>query len=378
MMNFPVEVIGCAVEPYAAETSKSAEELGFVLARQAREMAGVGREEITSVHNSTMDLFDGITISNGLLQPAAGGYERDCTRIQNGGAFALISACAAIASGGSTVAVVTSADAVRTDTRAVSVFSRHPFLEQPLQFSALTSYALLARAILHARDFSPGQVARVASRNYQAGACNADAHVREPYSTEEVLGSKTLASPLRNLDVSLHSSAGGAAVLLSTTSRARTSRAPAISVRGIGMSTSSGRFEHQVELTAVRQAARQAYRMAGIEDPAQAIDVVELDAPFSIYELALYEALGLGRADQVEAAGSTGDGPTLNPSGGTLCTNARNSGGLFRVAQAVRHLQSLPPDRPATALVHDSDVSLGMGGDSHAVLILERALPGGE
>ena len=68
-----VEVIGYAVEPYREDTSMWAEEMGFLLVRQAREAAGVNRAEITSVHNSTMDLFDAITISNGLLQPARGG-----------------------------------------------------------------------------------------------------------------------------------------------------------------------------------------------------------------------------------------------------------------------------------------------------------------
>ena len=48
MVRERVEVIGHAFEPYGDDTSKSAEEMGFLLARQAREMAGVTRDEITT------------------------------------------------------------------------------------------------------------------------------------------------------------------------------------------------------------------------------------------------------------------------------------------------------------------------------------------
>ena len=71
-----------------------------------------------------------------------------------------------------------------------------------------------------------------------------------------------------------------------------------------------------------------------------------------------------------------GDLP-VNLSGGSLCTNGPNSSGLFRVIYSVMLLRNEELGDELSnlrrGLVHDGDVGIGaIGGDSHAVMILER------
>ncbi len=381
MKRTRVAIAGYALEPYAAETVHSSEDLGFLVAQRAREMAGIARDEITSVHNSTMDLFDGVTISNGILQPAAGGYGRDGTRVQNGGLFAVISACASILCGASDVAVVSSVDAVSTDRLTVSNFSSHPLFGHSVGFNFINSCALFASAYHARRDVPEGDTARIAAKNYAAGAQNRYAHFRRALSADDVAATPVISSPLREAEVSLISSYGGSALVLVSEERAHRSPAEPLWITGFGMSTNPVEFQKQGDLPALRRASQEAYQAAGIDHPRAEIALSEINAPFALYEWAAYEALGFCRDQNphelLESGATAHDGEfPINPSGGTLCTNAANSGGLFRLSQASSALTD-GPHKAAKALVHDSDMSLGIGGDSHAVMIIEKE-KGGE
>ena len=273
-----VAIAGYALEAYAAETVHSSEDLGFLVAQRAREMAGIERDAITSVHNSTMDLFDGVTISNGILQPAAGGYGRDGTRIQNGGLFAVISACASILCGASDVAVVSSVDAVRTDRLTVSNFSSHPLFGHSLGFNSINSCALFASAYLASRDVPDGDSARIAAKNYAAGAQNRYAHIRRALSADEVAAAPIVSSPLRESEISLISSYGGSALVLVSEERADRIPADPLWITGFGMSTNPVDFQKQEDLPAMRRASQKAYQAAGIEHPRAEIALSEINA----------------------------------------------------------------------------------------------------
>jgi acetyl-CoA C-acetyltransferase len=109
---------------------------------------------------------------------------------------------------------------------------------------------------------------------------------------------------------------------------------------------------------------------------------MEIFNPFSAYELMAYEALGIcpeGQGCDPLREGVTypeGDLP-VNLSGGSLCTNGPNSSGLFRVIYSVMLLRNEELGDELSmvrrGLVHDGDVGIGaIGGDSHAVMILEQ------
>jgi acetyl-CoA C-acetyltransferase len=376
-MGSRVGIIGYALDKYGGDIVTSIEEAGFNVAKRAQLNSGIERDEIGSVHNSTMDMFDGITISNGILIAAAGGYNRDATRVQNGGLFAIISACAKILAGGSSVAVVSSTDSVKYDLLKVSTMSTDPFFQQPLNYNYMTSYSLFSSQYLNQNGISDESYALVAAQNYRAGASNPDAHIRSGYSLENVLSSPMVSWPLRTLEVVSDPAFGGAAVILASEEKAKAISASPLWITGFGMGSNSVNIDESIKMMALRKAARDAYRMAGVKDARREIDVAEINSPFSAWELAAYEALNFcqgGKEEELLKKGVTsleGDLP-VNPSGGTLCTNAPNSGGLFRFVQAAIYLHTDQKRNARRALVHDSDMSIGLCGDSHALVILEK------
>jgi len=372
-----IGIIGYALDKYVGDSPCDSEQMGFQVAKRAREMAGVEREEITSVHNSTMDLFDGITISNGILLPAAGGYSRDGTRIQNGAIFAIISACASILSGDSEIAVVSSADSVEFDMLRVTQASAHYFLERPLGLNHIMSYALFSSTFMNRYGINEEDIAQVAAKNYEAGSTNEYAHVKEGYSFEDVMNSSLVSYPLRLYEIALMQSYGGAALILTSEEKAKQYTNSPIWITGFGVSSNPVNFEDLIEMPALRTSSKEAYKMAGIKNPREELEVIEVNNPFSLYELAAYEALGLCEErqspDLLREGVTSRDGELpVNPSGGTLCTNAPNSNGLFRTIQAAMYLKNGKRSGKGNAVVHDSDMSIGLVGDSHAVMILER------
>jgi acetyl-CoA C-acetyltransferase len=86
-------------------------------------------------------------------------------------------------------------------------------------------------------------------------------------------------------------------------------------------------------------AARRIYRSAGITNPRRQFDVVEVQEPYTCFELSYYESLGLcspGEAAELIRSGATdvdGDIP-VNPSGGCLGANPIGAAGLIRVIEA--------------------------------------------
>lgn len=374
-----VAIIGYSLDKYKSETDLSSEEMGFKAAKMARDHAGVKRDDISSIHGSTMDFFDGVTISNGLIIPAAGGYNRDSTRIQNGCVFAIISACASILSGASEVAVVCSADSVNYDIFKVSNAGFDCFFNQPIGVNHLSTYALFSNGYMNKYNLGNEEIAAVAAKNYKDGMSNPHAHIKAGYSTEDVLKSKMLSTPLREYEVAMNASCGGAALFITSAEKAKKYSRKPIWVTGVGVGTSSVNIDEIVDLPALRYATNKAFKAADINDPIKDFDVVELNNPFSVFELAAYEALGLckqGKSIDLLKKGITqsdGDLP-VNPSGGTLCTNAPNSGGLFRTIMAIKKLEqgNGGKGKVKRALVHDSDMSIGITGDSHAVMVLER------
>ena len=86
-------------------------------------------------------------------------------------------------------------------------------------------------------------------------------------------------------------------------------------------------------------AARRVYQSAGIINPRREFDVVEVQEPYTCFELSYYESLGLcapGEAAELVASGATaldGDIP-VNPSGGCMGANPIGAAGLIRLIEA--------------------------------------------
>jgi len=379
-----------AIVSYELMNYKGPNELGmwndeatFVVAKQALGKVGLKKEDVDAVVIATMDGQDGITISNGMLAPAAGAYERDSIRVENSTLHCVMSGMASILSGAAEVVVVASSDTIEFDFDYITNANQDPLFRGPLGLNAWQSYGLLAMDYLRKSKATEADFARVAAKNYLCGSRNPFAHIRNAYSEEEILESPMVGWPLRRLELSRMSSGAGAFVLASEKKARELTDSP-VWIKGIAASTNgyTGSWQELTSQKALKTAAKKSYQMAGIKDPGKDLDFMEIFNPFSAYELMAYEALGTcpeGQGCDLLREGLTypdGDLP-VNLSGGSLCTNGPNSSGLFRVIQAAMLLRDEAlggePGNLRRGLVHDGDVGIGaVGGDSHAVMILER------
>jgi len=202
--------------------------------------------------------------------------------------------------------------------------------------------AIQANMYMDANDVSEEHLALVSAKNLSNAANNTNAHRRMADVTiEEILDSKLYYTPITELLMSPVSD-GAAAVILAAEDVARDICDDPVWVQGIG-SCSDGylRDRDLTSLTSLKKAAGAAYEMAGIQDPFNELDVVEISERYAHEELMAYEALGLcreGRGKALIENGVTdveGDLP-VNVSGGALGADPICATGLVRVIEATK------------------------------------------
>lgn len=359
------------------------EEATFNVSKQALDKVGLTREDLDMAVVSTMDGADGLMISSSFTSPAAGGYKKETIRVENSAIHCVMTGVASILSDNADLVMVASADTVGMDFGWVTNSIQDQFFRGPLGFNALQSYGLLSMDCMRKHDIAEDDFALVASKNYQCGATNPFAHITNAYSVEEIMASPLVSWPLRTLEIGPLSS-GAAAIILASEEKLEGLTDYPIWITGMGAATNpySGSWKELTGMGALKKAADKAYRMAMIKNPKEDIDFMEINNPFSPFELLAYE--GLGICGEGAGLGLLRDGVTsfsgdlpVNLSGGSLCTNSPNSGGIFRIIQAIMQLKNESEGNgmknARRGLVHDSDISVGaIGGDSHAVLIIEK------
>ena len=382
MNSEKVAIIGYSLTKYQDKCEARADELIFTASKEALLKAKIQRDDIDFVVVATADAYDGITISNGLLAPAAGAFNRDSIRLENGGVFALGSACAAILGGAAEIVMVSSADAVISDPIQISNKSYDPFFLRPIGMNYIISSAMMATKYMHRYHVAEHDYALMAAQNHIAAVNNKFAHIKTEYSVEQILESPIISWPLHQHEICPVSSYGAAAIILASEEKAKSLCDKPIWITGFGMGSERyfNNWSHAVKLPGLTHAAKKAYQMAGIKRPRKQIQAAETCGFVAPLDLMQIEALGFcdeGEGKDLLRHGvlsPTGDLP-INFSGGVLCTNGLNSGGLFRTIQGVMYLKgelSISKDNAHRAIVCDGDANLGFPGGSYAVLILEK------
>ena len=133
---------------------------------------------------------------------------------------------------------------------------------------------------------------------------------------------------------------GAAAVVLSSEPMAARSTDRPAWIRGMGYFCEADNAAARSLLVSepLAIAARRIYRSAGITNPRRQFDVVEVQEPYTCFELSYYESLGLcppGEAAALIKSGATqpdGDIP-VNPSGGCAGANPIGAAGLIRLIE---------------------------------------------
>jgi acetyl-CoA C-acetyltransferase len=216
-------------------------------------------------------------------------------------------------------------------------------------------YAAMIREHMRLYNTTEEQFARVAIKNRRNARYNPIAQKPMDLTVEDVMHSIPIADPYKLLDCSLLSD-GAAAVILATEEWAAAHSAswkerPAVYFSGTGCGSDTMRLGDRpfpypglAHFRGKREAARQAYAMAGITEPTKQIDVAELYDSYSGVELQAYEDLGFceyGQGGPAAADGRFdlgGDLP-VNTSGGLLGRGAPV--GATGIAQAIEIMLQL-------------------------------------
>ena len=210
--------------------------------------------------------------------------------------------------------------------------------------TAPSMFALLATRYFKEYGASEEALGAVAVKNHYHGSLNPKAHFQKEITPEMHARAPKVADPLGLFDCCPTTDGAAAAILT------RADLAPSLTdrytvIRGIAYAVTAGYWNTQFDpswnftsFRSTQEAARVAYRMAGVSDPRKEIDVAECHDCFTITEIVNYEDLGFaapGEGWKYATGGVTrlgGDLP-INTSGGLKsCGHPIGSSGVRMIA----------------------------------------------
>lgn len=255
-------------------------------------------------------------------------------------------------------------------------------------------FAQLAKAYAAHYKFPENELrtmlAHVAALNYRNAAKNPLAHVQNGPATAEAIlslpdsgkGSNMMvAAPLRLHDCSLVSD-GAAAIVLTRTDIARSTKSKVVEIAGIGHSAEYlplSKRENKYVLEAGKDAVGKAFKEAGIT--VADVDIAEVHDCFTIAQLMLTEALGLsedGKSGMDYMAGrftADDDKTCVNLSGGLKAKgHPVGATGASMHALAYKQLIGEPIGLAPTKITPEVGVTFNVGGSAvtNAVSVLRR------
>lgn len=313
------------------------------------------------------DHFAAQVMAESMIQDFLGLTPKPCVRVEGGGAtggLCFQNAWQAVASGRMEVCAAIGFETMST----VETWKGNDFIalasdlkfDYPLGGFYTGYYAMMAVRHMHEFGTTEEQMARVAVKNSRNAAHNPFAQHRRELTLEEVMNSPMIAYPLRKLTTCVMSDGAAVCLLASEEAAAKFCDNP-VRIAGLGAGTDTMRLADRAHgkvpllpheppdayagldypgvhsFKAGRLAAIQAYRMAGIQDPREEIQVWETHDAFASSELQEYEDVGLcayGDAGKFIDSGAPeiGGKHPVNPSGGLLaCGHAIGATGLMQL-----------------------------------------------
>jgi acetyl-CoA C-acetyltransferase len=334
-----------------SRTDAGATELVFEAVSAALADADTTIDEIDAiVFASAPEVFEGVYEPDRWCVDGFGGVGKPLMRVHTGGATGgsgPLAASRLIASGMYETVLVVGLQRTSETADAQAVFTTifDPIYEQDVQLNVISGIALVASRQMKHYGLTIDHMAWISVKNFDNALRNPFAHLHKKITEADVKASRPIASPLRLLHTCPRSD-GAAAVVMTSADRAA-KRSHAAYVKGLGCAADVYRIGDRIHddesdfaiPRAQAWSAQEAYRDAGIQNPREELDVVEVYAPFANLEIAYYESLGLapkGRGIELVETGATamdGDIPVV-PSGGCMTANPIGATGLIRFGEA--------------------------------------------
>ncbi|MFB0561806.1 MAG: thiolase family protein [Candidatus Lokiarchaeia archaeon] len=379
-MEKEVAIVGVAQTKYEEEKiDLPYSELVFEVVKKLHSELGITKDDVGSIITSSNDFNDGRTIASMAIQDALGSIGKSESRVSGDGAFAyMYGAMRILSEDYDTVMVVSHCKCSEVSQYLVNNSIFDPYYQRALGLDQVSAAGLMTNMYTNKYGTTEEQAAKVAVKNRKNALNNPLAHLQKAVTLDDVLKSKMMAYPLKELDLPPYSD-GAVAMLLTNKEKAKQYTDIPVWLKGHGNCTDAYYLGHRTmtDLIGLELAAKEAYRTAGIKDPVKEIDVAEIFEAFTYHELMNYEALGFcgkGEGGKFIDSGETemsGKIP-VNPSGGVLSSNPSMANGLVRVAETALQLMGNAEKRQIKNA--KTGLATGMNGicsQGNCVLIFE-------
>ena len=359
----------------------SYKELMFEAAQRAYADAGVDpRTEVDSFVCCSEDFLEGTSIFDEYVPDQLGAMQRPVHTVAGDGLLGIATGLMLIGSGVADVVAVEAHSKVSDvlSLGSIEAFAFDPVLNRPLGFPTLAVAGLDMNAFLERTGLTEAHCASVVSKNRRNALDNPRAAYPADLDLEQVDDSAPVYWPLRELEVAGRAD-GCVVAVLALEERARDLTEAPVWLLGAGWCSGSASLESRAwgEADTVARAAEMAYRQVGIRDPAQEIDLAEVDDTYAYKELQHLEALGLAAPEELPELLEDGelepDGELpVNVSGGSLgMGNLFEANGLARLQESVEQLRGEAGERQVDeAYTAVAQSWLGVPSTTAAVVVL--------
>lgn len=364
----------------AAKNRETFADMAWEAVNKALKDAGMSIDDIDNVITTSSDFWDGRTISCMAVGDASGAADKNTSCVEGDGTYGAFYGYTRALSGSYKTTLVTGhSKGSQCISSLITNAAFDPIYERGLGMDMITACAMQANAYMHRTGVTAEDMARVSVKNHGNAFKNPMAQLPMNITVQDVIASEMIADPLHKLDCSPVSD-GCCAVIIAHESVATKFRQKPVWIRGLSFCTDRFFFGDRdlARSRSLAEAAKTAYKMAGIRDPKQEIDIVELYDAFTYQELLWIEEMGLadygGAARRLKAGEFNLDGPLpVNPSGGLMAGHPVIAAGLYRIAEVVMQLRGDAGEhqvrKAKTGLAHGVN---GLCGQSHCVWILDK------
>jgi len=350
-----VAIVGAGCSKFGERWDCGISDLVIESTTEALTDAGMGIEDIQACYVGTMyapmsgmgasPIFDALKFNN---IPVIRN-ENWCTS----GHIALIEACLAVASGVFDIVMALGVEKLK-DTGYPGLGTGRgigPVYEA--RRTAPGSFGMIATRYFHEYGLTMEEgkelIGRIAVKNHHNGSLAPKSHFKNIVTLEQVIKAPTIAYPLGLFDCCGNSD-GSACAIVMNADLAKKYRDDPIYVKGFGIAADAVMPHTRpgfgwTGFGALQQSSSMAYKMAGITNPREELDIAEVHDCFSITELAIYEDFGFslrGRAKEDIESGFfelTGGLP-VNTDGGLKCFgHPVGASGLRMIYEVYKQLQ---------------------------------------
>lgn len=297
-----VAIIGMGCTRFGERFDASREDLILEAVQEALDGAGLTLDDIDAFWFGSFYEMHGTALSS-VLKPNF----KPVTRIENNcctGSDTLRNAAYAVASGEYKVVMAIGMDKLKDNGYSGNPFPHTYRDNTEPSFGGPASFSLLVPAYAEKYGVSYEDMreamAKVSWKNHHNGSLNPKALYRKETPIEQIRKSPMICEPYLSIMDCSGVSDGAACAILTSAENAHNYKSEPMYIKAAEIVASSGvgMFETSYDYTTVLEAevaSQRAYEKAGITDPSEQLDLVELHDCFTITEIVLYEALGLSK-----------------------------------------------------------------------------------